>query len=114
MPHHLQLVAQEFHWLEEAVDLGVKRQREVEVKHVVEAIGRVSHLGAGIGVPHAVYLAGVHAVVERDVGCDVDVLEDVECGIDGHCVAHAVSPVLDKVFVEELVLLGREGVLETS
>ncbi len=80
MAYHLHLVAEEGEGLEEAVDFGVEREGCLEVPHVVEVVGRVAHFDASHFVPVAAHLGGVHAVVEADVGGDVDVFEDIEGG----------------------------------
>ena len=114
MTHHLQFLSQKLQGPEKSIDLGAERQREIEVEHVVEVIGRVAHHGTGIGVPLLAHLAGVHAVVQCQAGRDVEVLEYIERGIHRGGMIHTVTPVLDKIFLEKIVLLGSERVLKTA
>ena len=51
MADHLDLVAQKWQRLEEAVDFGVKRYCGTEVPDVIEIIGGVKDLGGGIRIP---------------------------------------------------------------
>ena len=95
MAHHLQFLpqfAQEFHGLKETINLGAQCHAEVEVKDVVETIGRIPYHSTGVRVPLLTYLAGVHAVVHRQRRCDVEVLEHVEGGLHRYGMAHAVEP----------------------
>ena len=109
MAHHLQFLtqlAQELQWLEETIDFGADRNAETEIENVVEAIGGVPDNGTGIRIPLLAYLAGVHAVIQGDVRSNVEILHHIKCRLDGHRVTHAVAPVLDQAFVQEVVLLG--------
>ena len=117
MAHHLQLFAeftQELQGLEETIDLGTKRDAEIEVKDVIEPVGRVPDHRTGIRIPLLPYLAGIHAVVHGQVGRDVEVLQHIERGLNRHGVAHAVAPVLDQTLVQKFVLLGGQRVLEPA
>ncbi len=111
---HLHFVAEEFHRFPETIDFSVERQRGIEVEKVVEAVGCVHHLARCLGIPLAAYLGRVHTVIHGDRGRDVDVFEKRECGRHRQGVAHAVAPVFDETFLEKLVLLGCERVLELA
>ena len=117
MAHHLQFLtqlAQELQRLEEAIDLGTHRDTEAEVEDIVETVGGIPDDRTGVRIPLLSYLAGVHAVIQGDAGRDVEVLHHIEGCLNRHRVADAVTPVLDQVLVQELVLLGGQRVLEFS
>ena len=115
MTHHLQFLAQfaqEFQGFEETIDLSAQRHAKIEVKDIIETIGSIPDNRTGIGIPLLSYLAGVHAVIHRDVGRQVEVLKDIECRLYGNRVHHTVAPILDQVLVQELILLGCQRILE--
>ena len=109
MTHRLQLFTdfpQELQRGEETVNLGVERDSKVEIKDVIKTIGSVTHNSTRIRVPLLTDLAGIHAVIEGNRRRDVEILHDIERRLDGYRVHHTVTPVLDKAFVQEFVLLG--------
>ena len=114
MANHIHFVAKEFQWLEEAIQFGAERKREVEIEYVVEVVSGITHHGIGIGIPLLTNLVGVHAVVERDGWCHIQILKQVECGIDWQGVRHTVAPIFHKAFLEKFVLFRGERVLETA
>ena len=109
------LIAEEFgQGFVETIERCVHRDAYVPVVEVVEAIGRIAHFALGLLVPTALHPAGIHDVAEGEVGRDVDILEQLERGIDGHAVLHTVAPVLHEVRLEELVLLRGDAVGELA
>ena len=79
------LLAEEFgQGFVEAIERCVHRDTYVPVVEVVEAIGRIAHFALGLLVPTALHPAGIHDVAEGEVGRDVDILEQLERGIDAH------------------------------
>ncbi len=114
MAYHLHLVAENLPRLVETVNLGVERDRRVEVEKIVESVGRVLHLARCLRVPLTAYLTGIHTVVDGNLRRYVDVLEEAERGRHRYVVLNAVAPVLDEAFLEKLVLLCRQRILELS
>ena len=78
------------------------------------ALGVIGNLDSQVGIPVASHFVGVHTVGEVDRGGDIDIVEGVEGGRDGHTVTHTVAPVLDEAFLEKFVLLGSKRILELS
>ena len=114
MADHLHFIAENLQWLIETVDLGVERQRCVEVPYVIEAVGSVAHLGRQVRIPLAAHFRRIHPVVERHRRRYVDIVQQGERGRDRHRVLHSVAPVLDQAFLEKLVLGRCQGVVENA
>ncbi len=112
--YHLDLVSQEFHGLEEAVDARIKADGSAEIPYIVERIAGIAYFDGGVGIPLTAYLGGVHTVGDGYRGGDVDVLEYAESGADRYGVLHAVAPVFYQAFFEEFVLTCGQGVLQLS
>ena len=94
------------HGLEKSVDGRRESQRCAEVIHSIETISGIHGddivlLGiVGLGHPGA-----VPSLIVAHGWCDLEVIEEVKGGAHRDGVIDAIAPVLDDIFLEELILL---------
>ena len=100
--------------LVETIKGGVRTDRRVPVVEVVEACLVAYLFGLRGGVPTLLLALHVGASAQAEGGRDVDVFEQLEVGIDGDAVVHAVAPVAHEAGLEEAAFGGGDGVGDLS
>ena len=103
------------HRLIHAIDLGVDADASRIIIDAVETID-------GIGVHHLlvhripVFLdfLRVPTFCIAEAGCHVEILEQREGGTDRYFVLHTIAPILDIVFLEDLIVLSVDAGRESS
>ena len=98
----------------ETIKFGRGTDAHVPVVHIMETIGRISHLDLLLLVPRLSDLIGVHTVGKVEVRTDVDVLEEREVGTYRNTMFPSVAPVFNKIALEKQVFLSGDGVAHMS
>ena len=97
-----------------AVKFRIGSQTHREIVDIVETINGVSLHSSVLVVPRLHDLLRIHTVGKGEIGCDVDVIEEREGGINRYLMTHTIAPVLDKTALEEQILLGVDAVCECA
>ena len=98
----------------ETIKFGRGTDAHVPVVHIMETIGRISHLDLLLLVPRLSDLISVHTVRKVEVRTDVDVLEEREVGTYRNAMFPSVAPVFNKIALEKQVFLRGDGVAHMS
>ena len=96
------------------VKFGRGRYAHIIIIHVLESPDRVVHLTLVFFIPSFHDLVRVHAVGKRELGSNVDVIEQAERRTDGYVVAHTVTPVLNQIGLEQQVFFRIYAVAQAS
>ena len=108
------LAAKPRHGTIESVQFGIGAYTEVVVIDIVETIQSITLYRIALGVPGLHHLVRICTVGKVETGRNVNIVQHVECCVDGHLMAHTVTPVLNQVALEKQVFLRVDAIGKRS